>query len=122
MYDRIMIMPTSFAPPPSAVATAAPPQAFQRPPTPAPVDDEDEPVTVNVPPPAPNQIAPQPAPFSAMPGSQPANGQQNAPGPFLSSTPGVVVGAPSNGQPAQPGQPNPYQPAVVKPVGGGGGA
>jgi hypothetical protein len=121
MYDRIMIMPTSFAPPAMPVTTAAAaPQPFQRPQMPTPVDDDDEPVMVNVPPPAPMPSAP--GPFANMPGPPTATGPaQTAPGPFLSTTPGVVVGAPGNGQPVQPGQPNPYQPAVVKPVGPGGG-
>lgn len=124
LYDRIMIMPTSAAPAAMPVATtAAAPPVFQRPPMPTPIDDDDEPVTVNVPPPTPSQMPNVPAPFANMPGPPTATGpgQQTTPGPFLSSTPGVVVGAPGAGQPGQPGQPNPYQPAVVKPVGPGGG-
>ena len=132
MYDRILIMPTSIAPPAMPVSTAAAaPQPFQRPPLPTPIDDDDEPVTVNVPP-QPQMPTPQPAPF-AVQGQQPANGAaQTAPGPYLSATPGVVVGAPGPaGAPGtvqgQPGRPNPYQPSVVQPVrpgggGGGGGA
>jgi hypothetical protein len=116
MYDRILIMPTSIAPAAQPAAVAAAPQSF-RPPMPTPVDDDDEPVNV---PPAQLQPPPQTAPFGqAAPTQQaPATPNQAGPGPFLSSTPGVVVGAPANGQ---PGQPNPYQPAVVKPGGGGGG-
>ena len=122
LYDRIMIMPTSVAPASMPVTTAsAAPQAFQRPPMPTPIDDDDEPVTINVPPP-PAQMPTAPAPFANMPGPPTATGPgQATPGPFLSTTPGVVVGAPGAGQPGQPGQPNPYQPAVVKPVGPGGG-
>jgi len=135
LYDRIMIMPTSAAPAalPVSAATAAAPPTFQRPQMPTPVDDDDEPVMVNVPPPAtPPQMPNGSAPFAtvrpelaqpgAMPGPPTATGPgQTTPGPFLSSTPGVVVGAPANGQAGQPGQPNPYRPAVVKPVGPGGG-
>ncbi len=132
LYDRIMIMPTSAAPAALPVTTtAAAPPTFQRPQMPTPIDDDDEPVMVNVPPPGP-QTPNSPAPFATvrpelsqpggMPGPPTATGPgQTTPGPFLSSTPGVVVGAPANGQPGQPGQPNPYQPAVVKPVGPGGG-
>jgi hypothetical protein len=66
MYDRIMIMPASRAP---AAVAAAPtqqqPPMFQRPPT--PVDDEDEPVNVNVQPP-PGVTSPV---VGSFPGAQP---------------------------------------------------
>ena len=115
MYDRILVMPTSIAPPPSAGPAVAAPPSF-RPAMPSPVDDDDE-EPVNVPPTV--QPPPQTAPFGPMPTQQaaPPQGQQGAPGPYLSATPGVVVGAPAN---AQPGQVNPNQPPVVKPGGGGG--
>lgn len=116
MYDRIMVMATSIAPPPSSGPVAAPPPSF-RPAMPSPVDDDDE-EPVNIPPTV--QAPPQTAPFGPMPTQQAAPPQQGqgAPGPTLSATPGVVVGAPANGQ---PGQVNPNQPPVVKPGGGGGG-
>ena len=117
MYDRIMVMPMSVAPAPSAgpVAAAPAPPPF-RAAMPSPVDDgDDEPV--NIPPTI--QPPPQTAPFGPLPTQQaPPTAQPATPGPYLSSTPGVVVGAPANGQ---PGQPNPNQPPVVKPGGGGGG-
>jgi hypothetical protein len=117
VYDRIMVMPTSLAPAQQGAPAVATPPPF-RPAVPSPVDDDDEPV--NVPPPS-VQPPPQTAPYGPMATQQvPAQGpQQGAPGPYLSATPGVVVGAPANGQ---PGQPNPNQPPVVKPGGGGGGA
>jgi hypothetical protein len=116
MYDRIMVMATSIAPPPSSGPVAAPPPSF-RPAMPSPVDDDDE-EPVNIPPTV--QAPPQTAPFGPMPTQQaaPPPQGQGAPGPTLSATPGVVVGAPANGQ---PGQVNPNQPPVVKPGGGGGG-
>ena len=115
MYDRIMVMATSIAPPPSSGPVAAAPPPF-RPAMPSPVDDDEEPV--NIPPTI--QTPPQTAPFGPMPTQQaaPPPQGQGAPGPSLSATPGVVVGAPANGQ---PGQVNPNQPPVVKPGGGGGG-
>jgi hypothetical protein len=117
MYDRIMVMPTSVAPPPSAAPAVSAPPPF-RPAMPSPVDDDDE-EPVNIPPTI--QPPPQTAPFGAAPteaAPPTAPGQGTpGPGPGLSATPGVVVGAPGN---AQPGQVNPYQPPVVKPGGGGG--
>jgi hypothetical protein len=126
-YDRIMVMPTSIAPPPAPVSTAAAAPPPYRAQMPTPIDDDDEPVLVNVPPPAAAMPTQQPSsPFAAYPGAQPQQQQQaspqGAPAPYLSPTPGVVVGAPANAQPGQPGQPpNPYVPSVVKPGGGGGG-
>jgi hypothetical protein len=120
-YDRIMIMATSrapMAPPPSAAA----PAPFQRPPMQPPIDDDepdDDPVNV----PAPAQPMPNNGVVGGFPGAQPPTGEpaQNQTGPLLSSKPGVPVGVPPNMQQQPNGQPMPYQPTVVKPVGPGGG-
>jgi hypothetical protein len=114
MYDRIMIMPTSIAPPEQAAPATAAPQPF-RAAMPSPVDDDDD-EPVNIPPPMIQAPPPQTAPFGRVPmqQQQPTAEQAVTPGPFLSATPGAVVGAPN-------GQQNPNQPPpVVKPGGGGG--
>src|SRR5688572_29102940 len=47
IYDRVTIMPTSRAP--AATASSMAPPTFQRPPQ--PIDDNDEPINVTMPPP-----------------------------------------------------------------------
>ncbi len=123
-YDRITIMATSRAP--AAVASAAPPPTFQRPPQ--PIDEGDEPINV-VPNPERGQnpvissypgMPPQVGPQVVQPGQQPvAPVVQSQPGipttPQTSPRPGMLPPTTPNGVP------NPYQPTVVKPGGGGGG-
>jgi hypothetical protein len=138
MYDRITIMATSRPP---AATNAAPPPTFQRPPQPV---DEEEPITV-----APNpgqnpalgvypgmQPGMQPGvqPGALPPGVQPQPVQgyptlpPGAQQPVLQSQPGMPVQQPQTSpRPGllppptpTPGIPNPYQPPVVRPGGGGG--
>jgi hypothetical protein len=117
MYDRIMIMPTSRAPMASASAAPAPTPFTQRPPM--PVDDDDEPVSPNMPGMGPNGPQPNVPGVNPFPGAQAPNPYQNQqqPTPYLSNRPGVPVGT----QQTPGGQPMPNQPTVVKPVGPGGG-
>jgi hypothetical protein len=124
-YDRITIMATSRPPAASPMATAsAPPPTFQRPP--APIDDNDEPVVnVTMPPQQPmpynpngnnnNQVVLNPANLVPPGGFNPGNGQQQQ-APMTAPRPGMVI--PPTGVPGAP--PNPYQPTVVRPPGGGG--
>jgi hypothetical protein len=127
-YDRITILATSHAPAPGAQAAAAPPPTFQRPPL--AIDNDDEPINVAMPPMAPPmQANPNPMPFNPNGNNNnqvvlnPANmvppggfqtaqpGQQQA--PITSPRPGMMM-------PPQNGAPNPYQPPIVRPPGGGG--
>jgi hypothetical protein len=138
-YDRITILAASRAPAVTASAAPPAPQPFQRPPQPV-IEDDDEPVNVNMPPQMPQQMPQQPPVIAPFPGAAP-----NA--PFATPTPQIEGSQPriqpgmmplqQPGQPAQqpmtaprpgilpatPGQngvPNPYQqPTVVRPVGGG---
>ena len=143
MYDRITIMATSRPP---AATSAAPPPTFQRPPQPV---DEEEPIGV-APNPGQNpavgvypgmQPAVQPGvqpglqPGALPPGVQPQPVQgyptfpPGAQQPVLQSQPGMPVQQPQTSpKPGMlppptptPGIPNPYQPPVVRPGGGGGG-
>lgn len=124
MYDRILIMATSHAPAVMASAPSAMAPAFQRPPQ--PVDDDDEPMNVNMPPamrpqspvvgafpgPQPPNMPTQPGYNPAMPGTSPGPGQVPV---MTSPRPGALPAA----QPPNGGV-NPYQPTVVRPVGPGG--
>ena len=138
-YDRITILASSRAPAVTASAPQAAPQPFmQRPPQPV-IEEDDEPVNVNVPP-NPGQIPPQPPVIAPFPGAQqtapfatptpqiegsqpriyPGQMPTQQPGmpatqPMTSPRPGVIPQ-----QPGQPGMINPYQqPPVVRPAGGG---
>ncbi|HEX6463696.1 MAG TPA: hypothetical protein VFZ98_04560 [Vicinamibacterales bacterium] len=132
MYDRITIMATSR--PPAAVAGVPPPPTFQRPPT--PTDELEEPITV-----APNQSNPVVGSYPGMPpgvlppGVQPQVVQPNAaqpvtvPQPAVQSQPGLPTAPQTSPRPGMlpaapptPGVPNPYQPQVIRPGGGGGGS
>jgi hypothetical protein len=122
IYDRVTIMPTSRAP--AATASNTPAPTFQRPPQ--PMDDNDEPINVALPPPPQQQgnpvngqfpgMPPQPGvmpPTMTQPG-QPA-APQGQPSPLALPRPGAVPV-----QQMPPGvQPNPYQPIVRPPVVGG---
>lgn len=112
-YDRVTIMATSRAPAATATSMTAP--TFQRPPT--PIDDNDEPINVGMPP----QPQPVVGQFPGMP-APPGMGQMQpgAPAaPLTSPRPGAVAAPP------QPNaMPNPYQPIRppgVPPNGRGGG-
>jgi hypothetical protein len=120
-YDRITIF-ISTARPPAQVVSAAPVPTFQRPPQ---LDDGDEPTisaapspVVNpqypgLPPGVPPQVMPQ-QPFQQQPGMSPTPGPLTAPRPgALPTQPGVVPNA------APAGVPNPYQPPMPRPGGGG---
>jgi hypothetical protein len=139
IYDRITIMATSRPP---AVTSAAPPPTFQRPPQPV---DEEEPISVA---PNPGQnpavgvypgmqpgVQPGMQPGVLPPGVQPQQPVQGYPTlppgaqqPVLQSQPGMPVQQPQTSpKPGMlppptptPGIPNPYQPGVVRPGGGGG--
>lgn len=120
-YDRVTIMATSR--PPAATASNMPPPTFQRPPQ--PVDDNDEPINVAMPPPQGNPVMGQ------FPGMPP---QGNPAGQFLGMPPqpGVMPPQAQPGAPASPlslprpgavpqpqlpaGVPNPYQP-IIRPPG-----
>lgn len=111
IFDRVTIMPTSRPP---AVSASNMPPTFQRPP--APVEENDEPINVTMPPP------PQGNPVNGQfpPGMPPQ--PQAQPGPPLTSPRPGAVQAPAT----QPGPPNPYQPIVrppgpIAPGGRGGG-
>lgn len=117
MYDRVTIMATSR--PPAATAGNVLPPTFQRPP-PMPVDSDDEPINVAMPPPMNNPVTGQ---FPGMPPQNVPAGvtmptTQAQPGPMTSPRPGALP-APQ----LPPGVPNPYQPpgTVRIPVGGRGG-
>ena len=120
MYDRITIMPISHAPAATAASASLPP-TFQR--TPTPADDDDGPINMQ------QQLqlqqqqqSPVVGQFPGMPPQQ--QGMQPGPQPFMnpnvpttpqtSSRPGMLPAATPNGVP------NPYQPTLVKPGGGGG--
>jgi hypothetical protein len=117
IYDRITIMAASH--PPTAVAAAVPPPTFQRPPQPM---EEDEPLNV-VPNPAQNPVIgqyPGMPPQIVQPGMPPAApAVQSQPGmptaPQTLSKPGMLPTPP-----VPNGVPNPYQPQVIRPGGGGG--
>jgi hypothetical protein len=119
LYDRITIMASSRAP--AAVASAAPPPTFQRPPQPI---DEDEQINV-----VPNQPQPQNPVIGSYPGMPPQIAQpgQVPVTPAVQSQPGMPTTpqtSPRPGMlptPAMPnGVPNPYQPTVIRPGGPGG--
>jgi hypothetical protein len=110
-YDRVTIMPTSRAPAATA-SISAPPPSFQRPPR--PIDDNDEPVDVIIPPQRQPQGNPVNSQFPGMP-PQPGvtqPGQTPQTSPLTLPRPGPVP------QPQQvPGAvPNPYQPIVRPPL------
>jgi hypothetical protein len=117
IYDRITIMATSRAP--AAVAAAAPPPTFQRPPQPI---EEDQPLNV-IPNPAQNPVIgqyPGMPPQIVQPGTPPA-------GPAVQSQPGMPTSPQTLSQPGMlpaptpaTGVPNPYQ-QVIRPNGPGGG-
>lgn len=118
MYDRVTIMPTSR--PPAATASSIAPPTFQRPPV--PVDVDDEPINVAMPPPQNNPVVGQfpGMPPQGVPGAPNVNvpQTQSQPGPMTAPRPGAL---PTPQLP--PGVPNPYQPGgpVRVPVGGRGG-
>jgi hypothetical protein len=135
-YDRITIMATSRAPAASPMSASASAPTFQRPPQ--PIDDSDEPVVNVTMPQQPQPYVPpmQPQPYQPQPYNpngnnnnqvivNPANlvvppggfnaGQQPQ-GPLTAPRPGMVI-PPAGAN----GVPNPYQPTVVRPPGGGGG-
>jgi len=138
-YDRITILATSKAPPATAGPIASP-QPYQRPPMPvAVVEDDDEPVNVNVPPqqmpqnpvvtpfpgaPGAAPTAPFATPTPQIEGSQPrfqpgmmpsqTPGQQPVPTPMTSPRPGVLP-QPPGGVPQ-----NPYLQPGARPGGPGG--
>jgi hypothetical protein len=128
-YDRITILATSHAPTGAQAVASAPPPTFQRPPV--QIDNDDEPINVAMPPMAPpmptntnpmpfnpngnnnNQVVLNPAnmvPPGGFQTGQPGQAQQ----PLTSPRPGMMM-------PPQTGAPNPYQPPIVRPPGGGGG-
>jgi hypothetical protein len=120
LYDRVTIfMSTTRVPP--AVASAAPPPTFQRPPQP---DDGDDPISVQMPPAmtpnGPMVVAPGIQPMPAAPGTFPQGvqqmpAQQQLPAPMNAPLTSPRPGALPQPQP-QPG--NPYQPGI-RPGGGG---
>ena len=123
-YDRVTIMATSRAP--AVTASQMTPPTFQRPP-PQTIDDNDEPININMPPPqqpgnpVTGQFPGMPPQPAQMPGQMPVQTQPGAPvAPITSPRPGAVQ------QPQQMpiGGPNPYQPVVRPPLpngrGGGG--
>ena len=121
-YDRVTIMATSRAP--AVTASQMTPPTFQRPP-PQPIDDNDEPININMPPqqqgnPVTGQFPGMPPQPGQVPGQMPVQTQPGAPiAPITSPRPGAVQ------QPPMPnGVPNPYQPVVRPPLpngrGGGG--
>jgi hypothetical protein len=123
IFDRVTIMATSRAPAATATVTQSVP-TFQRPPQ--PVDDNDEPINVTVPPQPQNPVTMQ---FPGiLPNGQPLpNGvtlpnTSTQPGPLTSPRPGALP-QPGTNQPFV--IPNPYQPGQVirpgMPVGPGGG-
>jgi hypothetical protein len=121
LYDRIMILPTSKAPPPTASAAVAPPpftrSAMPQPqPQPVPVNDQDEPIDQG-PVPQPGMV-PQGV---AVPGVQPfptgAAPQQPVltaprPGQLPVPQPQVPAGSPMNPY-APPGTVQPYTPPTT---------
>ena len=115
IFDRVTIMPTSRAP--ATTASSSAPAPFQRPPQ--PIDDNDEPINVVMPPqgnPANGQF-PQGSPVNGQfPGMPPNPGvmpPQQTPSPLTLPRPG----APPPQQQTTPGMPpNPYQP-IVRPPG-----
>lgn len=115
MYDRVTIMATSR--PPAATAGNVAPPPFQRPPM--PVDVDDEPINVAMPPPMNNPVVGQfpGMPPQGVPGAPNVPQTQSQPGPMTSPRPGALP-APQ----LPPGVPNPYQPGNIRvPVGGRGG-
>lgn len=117
MYDRVTILATSR--PPAATAGNVAPPTFQRPPM--PVDVDDEPINVAMPP-MNNPVAGQ---FPGMP-PQGVPGAPNIYVPQTQSQPGPMTSPRPGALPAPqlpPGVPNPYQPpgTVRVPIGGRGG-
>jgi hypothetical protein len=117
MYDRVTIMATSRAP--AATAGNVAPPTFQRPPM--PVDVDDEPINVAMPPSMNNNpvVGQFPGmPPQGVPGAPNVPQTQSQPGPMTSPRPGALP-APQ----LPPGVPNPYQPpgTIRVPVGGRGG-
>lgn len=117
MYDRVTIMATSR--PPAATAGNVAPPTFQRPPM--PVDVDDEPINVAMPPQQNNPVVGQfpGMPPQGFPGAPNVNvpATQAQPGPMTSPRPGALP-APQ----LPPGVPNPYQPpGTVRVPGGRGG-
>jgi hypothetical protein len=121
-YDRVTIMPTSRAPAATAV-NSAPPPTFQRPPQ--PIDDNDEPINV-VMPPQPGQMngqfpgmpPQQPGAMPPQPGAMPPMLQPGQPPQQTPNSPLTLPrpGAPPPQQTAPGMPPNPYQP-IVRPPG-----
>jgi hypothetical protein len=116
IYDRVTIMPTSRAPAPTAT-NSAPAPTFQRPPQ--PIDDNDEPINVVMPPqpggPVTSQFPGMPPNPGAMPPmlqpGQPPQ-QQTPASPLTLPRPGAVPQQLNS--PQMP--PNPYQP-IIRPPG-----
>lgn len=111
-FDRVTIMATSRAPAATAsVAQSVP--TFQRPPQ--PMDDNDEPINVTVPPQGPQNPVTMQFP-GILPNGQPMpNGitlpnTSTQPGPLTSPRPGALP-QPGTNQPFV--IPNPYQPGQV---------
>ena len=93
IYDRVTIMPTSRAPAATAGNMAAP--TFQRPPQ--PIDDNDEPINVAMPPPP--QANPVVGQFPGMPPQPQAT--RDAAADAARSAPGAAdVAAPRRGRAA----------------------
>ncbi len=91
IYDRIMVLPTSQAPPAVASQTPAPFQRAQAPPFPQPDDDEEDAA------PSPNVVMPanRGPVFSPFPQPQVVNPQRGvgpAPGPLELPAPGAEPG------------------------------
>jgi hypothetical protein len=121
IFDRVTIMATSRAPAATASITQSVP-TFQRPPQ--PVDDNDEPINMMVPPQGPPQNPVTMQFPGIIPNQAPTTATQ--PGPLTSPRPGALPQQPPmpmfpNGFPA--GIPNPYQPSpnpATRPGGPGG--
>ena len=106
MFDRVTIMATSRAPAASAsVAQSVP--TFQRPPQ--PIDDNDEPINVAMPPMQPGQQNPAIMQFPGLMPNQMPN-TSTTPGPLTSPRPGAL---PTPASPFPNGIRNPYQPGQV---------
>lgn len=115
-YDRVTILATSRAPAPTA-SNMAPPPTFQRPPQ--PIDDNDEPINVVMP---PQMNAPVNGQFPGMPPNPGAMPPMTQPGQPPQTTPNSPLTLPRPGAVPQqltpPGMPpnNPYQP-IIRPPG-----
>ncbi len=107
-YDRITILATSKAPSATAGPVASP-QPFQRAPIPvAAVEDDDEPVNVNVPPQQMPQAPPVVTPFPGAPGAPPI-------APYATPTPQIEGSQPRFQPGMQPTQ-TPGQQPVAQPM------